>query len=56
MNTFLANRSNIDFQPITLFMKQLTKESMAYIQTLSFENIYILLIKDCRGNFLVKSI
>ena len=37
-------------------MKQLTKELMAYIQTLSFENIYILSIKDCRGNFLVKSI
>ncbi len=29
---------------------------MAYIQTLIFENIYILLIKGCRGNFLVKSI
>ena len=29
---------------------------MAYIQTLIFENIYILSIKGCRGNFLVKSI
>ena len=56
ITSYLANRSNIDFQPITLFMKQLTKESMVYMHTLSFENIYILLIKGCRGNFLVKSI
>jgi hypothetical protein len=27
-------------------MKQLTKESMAYMHTLSFENIYILSIKQ----------